>query len=398
MPVNTSTILGGPALVQFRGATFYSKGNITLASSKETFNIDTDRFGKVDERVSDESLIVEFEPAGEFENLSVLWPFAATLLGSLVSPQALLVSAINLGTEQLTIPTGNGLVTADDVLVHVETGGVLPAATPALTQTTRYFVRVIDATTVQLHPTAADATNNTNAINFTGSGTGAFYLDRDWPLVIHTYAGIKLTLYNAAVVQMPALRLSAVQTLIGAVRFEAFLRNGTDWNNAAARWVIAAAALSDTSFNPVNILTQPYTAAWGAVAPWDSFQTKEGWEVGFNLGLAPVMTDALGVVTRRLTGLDVTARATPAGIDESQLFTKLLLQDAGAVRGRSLSGDSLNLSATGVYVRLYGAALKTAAENFSSGLERMGQLEWFATRTFAAGVPNPLFFVGTAAP
>lgn len=397
MPVNAATILGGPALVTYRGATFYSKGAITLTSQKETFNIEADRFGKVDERVSDEQLQVSFEPAGEFENLAVLWPYAATLLGSLVTPDSKLVSSIDTATNILTV-TAHGLATADDVLVHVATGGTLPTSTPQLTQTTRYFVRNLSANTVTLHPTAADATNNTNAIDITVTFTGLFYLDRDWPLVIHTFAGVKLTLFNAAVTQMPPLSLSAVKTLIGAVQFEAFLRNGTDWNNSAARWMIESVALSDTTFDPANILTQPYGAAWGITAPWDSFQTKEGWEVAFNLGLQAVMTDSLGVVTRRLSGLDVTARATPIGIDESQLLSKLLLQNTGAVRGRSLSGDNLNLTGAGVYVRLYGAALKSAPQNFSSGQERIGQLEWFSTRTFAAGVPNPLFFVGTAAP
>lgn len=397
MPVNAGQILGGPALVQYRGATFYSKGNITLTSSHQTFEIPTDRFGKVDERVSEESIRVSFEPAGEWEALSVLFPYASTLLGSLITPTSIAVSGIDTGTEQLTA-TAHGLTTADDVLLHVSTGGALPAATPTLSTTARYYVRVIDANTVTLHPTAADATNNTNTINFTGAGTGTLYLDRDWPLVIHTFAGVKLTLYNAAVVSMPPISLSAVKTLLGAVEFEGFLRNGKDWSDSAARWVIESAALSDTSFDPANIITQGYTAAWGASAPWDSFQTADGFEVAFNLGLAPVSVDSLGIVSRRLQSLDVTARATPVGIDESAVLSKLLLQDTGAKRGRSLSGDNLNISGTGVYVRLYGAGLRQAPQNFSSGLGRVGSLEWFATRTFTGGAPDPLFHVGTAAP
>lgn len=397
MSTNSATIIGGPALILYKGAAFYTQANITLASAKETFPIQTDRFGKVDERVSEENLTVSFTPAGEWENLAVLWPYASTLLGTLITPQSLLVSAINTTNEQLTV-TAHGLTTEMDVLVHVATGGTLPTATPSLTQTTRYFVRVLDANTVTLHPTAANATANINAINFSVAGTGSFFLDRDWPLVIHTFAGIKLTLFNAAVTQMPGVILSTVKSLIGAVTFEAFLRNGTDWSNPAARWMIENVALSDTSFSQTNILTQPYTAAWGPTAPWDNFETKEGFNVAFNLGLQPVMTDSLGIVTRRISSLDVTAQARPEGIDESQLMAKLLLQNTGSIRGRSLSGDNLNISGTGVYIRLYGAALKSAPQNFSVSEERLGQLEWFATRTFAAGVPNDLFFVGTVAP
>jgi hypothetical protein len=398
MAVNNATILGGPALVQFKGATFYSKGNITLTNNKQTFNIDTDRFGKVDERVSDEELKVSFEPAGEFENLSVLWPYASTALGSLITPQSQAVSALNTTSDQLTV-TGHGLSTGAAVLVHMSTGGTLPAASPSLSQTTTYYVRAVDANTLQLHDTEAHASANTDKVNFSDSGTGTLYIDADYACVIHTFSGVKLTLYNAAVTRMPSLNLSAVKTIIGAVELEAFVKNGVDITAAGSRWAISNTALSDTSFDPANILTQAYTAAWGS-SPWDSFQTKDGFVVDFNLGLEAVMTDALGTRTRRLSSLEVTARGTPAGIDENQLLTKLLLQDTGSGRGRSLSGSNLLISGAGsnAYVQLYGAALKQAGMNFSAGLERMAELTWFATRTFATGTPNPLFYVGATAP
>lgn len=398
MPINNATILGGPALVQFRGASFYSKGNILLTNAKGTFPVETDRFGKVDERVSNEDLKVSFEPAGEFENLAVLWPYGATVLGALIAPASQAVVSIDTATDIITL-TGHGYTTEDQICVHMSTGGTLPAATPTLTTVLQLFVRNVSANTVTLHDTAAHATANTNLVNFSDSGTGTLYLDKDFPLVIWTFSGVKLTLYNAAVTKMPSMNLSAVKTIIGGVEFSAFTRNGYAITTAASKWAIANAALSDTTFAPASVLTQAYTAAWGS-APWDSFQTKDGFVVDFNLGLRAVETDADGVRTMQLTSLDVTAKATPAGIDESQLLTKLLLQDTGSGRGRSLSGDNLLLSGAGanVFVQLYGAALKQSNMNFSSGLERMGELTWFATRTFSAGVPNPLFYVGAVTP
>lgn len=391
--MNAATILGGPALVKYRGATFYSKGDIVLTPTKQTFPIEIDRFGKVDERVSDEELKVTFEPSGQWQNLGVLWPYPATLLGSLIAPESQAVTAIDTGTDALTV-TAHGFTTEDDILVHMATGGTIPSG---LSSSTRYYVRAVDVDTLTLHPTAADATANTNTVNITDSGTGTLYVDRDYALVIHTFAGVKLTLFNAAITGMPNILLSTTRTLIGAVEFEAFLRNGSEWSDTAARWAIESEALSDTSFDPANILTQPYTLAWGS-APWDALQTKEGVEIAFNIGLDPVMTDSLGTVTRRLTSLEAVARAQPVGISESQLLTKLTLQGAGAARGTSLSGDDLNVSGTGVYVRIYGAALRTGPQQFGSQSDRVGTLEWAATRTFTAGVPDPLFYVGTAAP
>ncbi len=305
MAIDTTTIIGGPALVFFQGATFYSQSDIVLNLSKKTFPIQTDRFRKVTERVSDEELTITFTPAGEWEDLDVLWPYTETLLGSLIT-------------------------TGDD-------------------------------------------------------------------LVIHTFAGKKLTFYNAAVTKMPTITASAIKTLIGAVTFEAFLKNNTDPEDTAARFVIVDEALVDTTFVPDNVLTQPYTAAWGA-SPWDNFETKAGWVIDPNESFETVTTDSLGQVSKRLMNLEVTAKAQPLGLSESQLMTKLLLQGTGAVRGRDLAGDNLNLVGDGVYIRLYGAALKMSAQHFAADKERLGELTWAATRTFTAGSPNPLFFVGTAAP
>jgi len=188
-----------------------------------------------------------------------------------------------------------------------------------------------------------------------------------------------------------------VQTLLGEVAFECFPKVNTSWVTANSFYTEAAAALTDTSFDPAAIITQPYTVAWGS-SPWDALATKNGVQVSFALALEAVETDTDGLLTRRLAGLEVTAKAQPIGITVAQLLSKLTIQDTGAVRGRSLSGSNLNISATGVYIRLYGAALLGGPQQFSSRLDRIGELEWRATRTFSTGTPNDLFYVGTAAP
>lgn len=308
MPINVTTIIAGPALVKFDGATFYSKGDIKLTTEHETFDVEVDRFRKVDVRSKEETIKIAFTPAGEWESLAVLYPYAATLLGSTITS------------------------------------------------------------------------------------------DPNKALDIHTFAGKKLTFHNAALTKMPNIKGSAVETLLGEVEFEAFVKNNTAWSAANSRYTIATEALVDASFDPANILTQAYTVGWGAVAPWDAMSTKKGVDVDFSLALEPIETDADGIVSRRLSGLEVSVKCQPMGITEADMLNKLLFQGAGAVRGRSLSGDDLNVSAAGVYVRVYGAALKGGPQSFSSKEDRIGELEWMATRTFVAGAPNPLFFVGTEAP
>src|SRR5437867_2373638 len=97
--IDTTTIIGGPALVFFKGATFYSQSDITMTNTKHTFPIMTDRFRKVKDRLQDEETTVTFTPAGEWEDLAVLWPYAETVLGSLITDSSDLVIHTFLGKK-----------------------------------------------------------------------------------------------------------------------------------------------------------------------------------------------------------------------------------------------------------------------------------------------------------
>lgn len=82
MAIDRSTILRGPAVVQFNGASYFTKGDIIVDIGVSTFAVGTSAHGKVDDRVEDRTCKVRFTPAGEIENLSVTWPYASTVIGT----------------------------------------------------------------------------------------------------------------------------------------------------------------------------------------------------------------------------------------------------------------------------------------------------------------------------
>jgi hypothetical protein len=84
MPVQRSTIIRGPAIVTFNGATLYSKGDIELELGVETFNVETAMHGKVDERVASRVARIRFTPDGQYESMGVIWPYGAMNLGDSV--------------------------------------------------------------------------------------------------------------------------------------------------------------------------------------------------------------------------------------------------------------------------------------------------------------------------
>ncbi len=84
MPLVRTSILRGPAVVSFAGATFYAKDDIKLTTENDTFDIEVSAWGKVDERVRGRKMTVTFTPSGAWTALSVLFPYGSASVGSSV--------------------------------------------------------------------------------------------------------------------------------------------------------------------------------------------------------------------------------------------------------------------------------------------------------------------------
>lgn len=392
MSSNLDKIIGGPALVKYRGASFYSQGDILLQTQLATFDINVDRYAKVDERVADQPIRVSFTPAGEWENLGVLWPYANTLLGDYITPVNQ-IATVDAPGNFVTI-YGGAVGEGQAVFLTVSDGGTAPGG---LATGILYYLRQASVGQYSFYDTLehALAGGATGRIDITDAGVGIFKLVSNEPLVIHSFDGTKVVIHNAAVVSMPNIIASTIKTLIGEVAFEGFLAHGKSWGDAGAFYTITQEPLVDATFDPADIITQAYVLDWGA-PPFADMPTKDGVVISFDLGLEAVTTDTDGVLTRRLAALAVSATATPIGLSETQLLDAVKFQGAGARRGRSLAGADLTLTGTGVFIKLSGAALKGGPAHFSAKLDRVGELTWSATRTFLAGVPQPLFVVGTA--
>jgi hypothetical protein len=110
---------------------------------------------------------------GSAYTLTVYDSRVALTAGALVSGAAMLAGYTALAftvvpaTDIFTTAV-HGYTTADPVS-FTTTGGTLPAP---LADTTTYYVRVLSTTTFTVHPTAADASANTNIVNITTTGAG----------------------------------------------------------------------------------------------------------------------------------------------------------------------------------------------------------------------------------
>ena len=311
MSIDRSTIIRGPAKVTFGGETFWSKGDISLKPTVSRFEVETSRFGRVDERFSDKSLVVSFEPSGRFTTAlaAVLWPFPATSIGA------------------------------------------------------------------------------------------SIFGASDSPLVIHTVAGQKVTIHNAALTSMPDINLGVGTTIQGDVEFTGLLVNNADPSDANSYYTSAAIAYDgDTGFNTSDIPTLAYGSAWGAVSPWDSFNTEEGWSLSFDLSMRNELVDGLGTVDMTLQELQVTATSIPVGPTVEDALAKQGINATALGSSVQAASDDLIISGTGVYVAMYSAALVENDIGYGNDRKTIGSADWIATRTVTAGVADPLFYISTAAP
>lgn len=388
-----TTVIGGPCLITYRGSTFRSKGDVLTGLALETFAIETSLYGQVDERVREGPIKISFTPDGEWTALSVLWPYANTPIGTFITPQ---VPIFSVAASQANVGSTAALLSGDAMVFGVQGVGSVPGG---LVAGTLYYVHVISGTNISIHTTYANAVAGTNPIAIT-SGTGNTVGVVNNPLTVQTLDGFLWTFLNVAVVKMPNLTLSTVKTAIGEVQFEAFLADGVDWNATNARYTYAANPWpGDTGFSPAAILTGEIAATWRNMsAPWASFDTKDGWEVEFNMSLEAQPVDNTGIITRRLSNLVVRAKSIPLGVQPSDLTANLYLQGTNAARGRSLAtfGNDLLLSAAAnnLGCKLFNAALEGGPVVYSNKTERIGRLSWVATRTFGSSGINPLFSIG----
>ena len=72
--IDPYTILQGPAIITFNGATFYSEGDIEVEAVLEELTIKASGLNDIEDRPRDRQYKVKFKPAGEWENLTVLFP------------------------------------------------------------------------------------------------------------------------------------------------------------------------------------------------------------------------------------------------------------------------------------------------------------------------------------
>lgn len=228
----------------------------------------------------------------------------------------------------------------------------------------------------------------------------------DVPLVVWTQSGRKYTFKNVAITTPPDISPKVGDTLLQDMTFTGLLSQGAYPGDANAYYTLATGQTypGDSAFNRANILTRAPWITWNnSINPdsptvWDSFGTVDGVQIKHDLSLEAVKVNGLGTVGMRIKDYQISAQFQPVGAFE---MSDILNATGGNLAlGSSPTINDLNIAFSGFYVRLYNAALRQSSFKMGTaeGDNLVQGLEARATRSFSAGAPVPLAFVGTTSP
>jgi hypothetical protein len=75
-------LIVGPAIITWNGKSFYSKAGIKAEFKRDTFKIETDFDGTIDERAKTQRTEITFQPDGQISTLSKYFPYSVAQIGS----------------------------------------------------------------------------------------------------------------------------------------------------------------------------------------------------------------------------------------------------------------------------------------------------------------------------
>jgi len=413
--IDRTSITGGPAVVLHNAGYFFSKEPIALPLALNPYAIESDAYGKIDDRADDQPPKLPLKLVGEWEHLNILNPFVSMQVGQRIFGADLPLDLLSLTDDVVTRFHASAVTKPPDltfasksILLDTVEFTLMRKNNTARTAADAFFTKYAlrsagvhyeisygaDTTDpITFNTAAADLAAALNALPgiVADGGVAVTGTYKRGFTVTWVAVGARATPFTAAFTGFPAG--TAFQQTVTAEgsggQAEVRLLKLTPWTDAYG------------ALDREKVITQPYQLTWGAGAPWDAFTTDEGIAVKWNLAnLEPVPSDAEGVLNYMFGGLDAEVDCIPQGPTEDDIAAALNLQGAGAVRGRSMNADAhdLEIQNDGVYFCLYGAALNAFTQRWAAKQRRVGAVTFKSTRVLTGGAFADVAYLGVAAP
>lgn len=236
----------------------------------------------------------------------------------------------------------------------------------------------------------------TKILPYASKQIGATIYDgTDKPLVITPSNGAPLTVTNVAITQQPNLTFSVNKPLLRPMRFTGLCANNSD-PAVEANWYsfgTPATNVALTGFDLTKVLNTRYSLGWNSA----TYQSEQGFNLDFNLGLVPDVVDGEGIVNYRITELDASLKFVPTGKTEAN-FASLLGWGVALGAQPTLSNAVVTGVGTGNPVfTLVNAQVMQGSTAYGAAANRFGEVELMSVRKVTSGALDALWTVAAAA-
>lgn len=227
---------------------------------------------------------------------------------------------------------------------------------------------------------------------YTNPSIGArLFGDADVPWKIWSNNGDLDTIVAGAVMKPPTLKLGPASPVFGQMEIGGVVGTGLNPSGSNSYWQHQVAqADPGGALAMTNYKQQEWSAAWGAISGFASFQAEDQWTIDFLPKLEPVKIQGY---TRdyKLVSMAIQAKCKPVGPTQAQIYTALEDKSAGARLGSGSVGD-LNLTGAdgSSSVVLTNMALKNRRFDFGGKELRNGEMLWVNIMKFTTGAPSAL--------
>lgn len=98
MPATLPLSIKGPAIITYDATVHRSKGDVTLQTTRESFDVETSLHGKIATRMKSQKVEISFQPDGAAANFAKLFPYnpgtiGTSILGDPAAPKALVIAS-----------------------------------------------------------------------------------------------------------------------------------------------------------------------------------------------------------------------------------------------------------------------------------------------------------------
>jgi hypothetical protein len=213
-------------------------------------------------------------------------------------------------------------------------------------------------------------------------------------LVIQSISqGKTWTYHRAGISKLPDLILHPLKTLFGPMTFTAIGKASTAPTDATFMATEASLAFSDVTYDPDKIVTEQYTAAWGAT-PYDVMGSHDGFTIRQNMGVKNLESADRGITNIILESLGAEVEFAPSNLTRAQVDTLLAFQDAAVILpGASYAGAKEDLIITGgtsLVVTVVDVGPKEGGYKHQLGENEVQSIKFVNQLKFTAGVGQRL--------